>query len=120
MMLLWHVLFVFTAIASRHAREGANATVLVSDVRPSEYAKAIAILTRVMVTSSNFAPIEVRAHVSMYMTMTLEIYIIGNDNYLVACSIVFGTFPVYSGIVIAFVLPMEKIHKTWYYFRLWG
>ena len=83
------MLFFCTAVASRHAREGANATALVPDAWPSEHAKAIALIMRAMVTSSNFSRIEVRAHVSMYMKITLEIDIIGNDSYIVACSIVF-------------------------------
>lgn len=51
MMLQWHVPFFCTAAVSRHALEGANATVLVSDAQPSANVKVAVLITRAVMTN---------------------------------------------------------------------
>jgi hypothetical protein len=72
-MLQWHAPFYCTALASRHAREGANANELVSDAQPRANVKAGARITRAVMTSNTCCEHDrLKSRACTYMTLMLN------------------------------------------------
>jgi hypothetical protein len=72
-MLQWHAPFYCTALASRHARKGANANKLVSNAQPPANVKAGARITRAVMTSNTCCEHDrLKSRAYTYMTLMLN------------------------------------------------